>query len=171
MIWRREVEGEAETQAERLRAEALKEAFVVEDAEGAGCKNSDVRLSLYTHSRRTRPRSFDPEVELLHDLVCPRPARCRPDRPRRRLACLCFGGAVGGYACALATQEARLDEARAAFDLSSSLYLDMLIQPDEAHEEDAVEEQVGLLILELAERGRNEMVPVVRTFGQSALPW
>lgn len=51
MIRRREVEREAETQAEMLRAEALKEAFVVdevEDAEGAGCKTSDVKLTLHT---------------------------------------------------------------------------------------------------------------------------
>jgi len=51
VIARREVEGEAETQADRLRAEALKEAFVVEEVEAAGglpAKASDVRLSLHT---------------------------------------------------------------------------------------------------------------------------
>jgi hypothetical protein len=50
-IRRREYEGDAESQTEKLRAEAVKEAFVVEsveDAEGAGCKKDVVRLTLHT---------------------------------------------------------------------------------------------------------------------------
>ncbi|MEM6623126.1 MAG: virulence factor SrfB [Pseudomonadota bacterium] len=48
---RREIDGEAETSDEILRAEALKEAFLieeVEDAQGGMCKASDVKLTLHT---------------------------------------------------------------------------------------------------------------------------
>ncbi len=50
-IGRRDVDDDAETDAEKLRAEALKEAFTVEsveDAEGGGHKPGVVRLSLHT---------------------------------------------------------------------------------------------------------------------------
>ncbi|MEM7424064.1 MAG: virulence factor SrfB, partial [Pseudomonadota bacterium] len=51
VLSRREIDGNPENAAEALRAEVLKEAFVVEeveDAEGAGCKVSDVALTLHT---------------------------------------------------------------------------------------------------------------------------
>jgi hypothetical protein len=50
-IARRETDGDAESHDQKLRAEALKEAFVietVEDADGAACLISDVRLALHT---------------------------------------------------------------------------------------------------------------------------
>jgi hypothetical protein len=50
-IARRETDGDAESHDQKLRAEALKEAFVietVEDADGAACLNTDVRLALHT---------------------------------------------------------------------------------------------------------------------------